>query len=302
MRFGGHETFAIREGWLHKGLKLLIEQPEKLNDQYVADWLGVGRNMGKSIKHWLAATGLAVVTSGNSPEAKLQHTDLAQLIHERDPYFLHAGTWWALHVELVNCEAHAVTWWWFFNRFSLTRFDRATCLASLRAFLEHGTQRVPAPKTLQRDISCLIASYATVLPAETADPEEADDCPFKELGLMTYSRSTGACSLGTGLKPVPPELFGYALSKSLFTGSADPRLSDVTIREAASKDGGPGKAYAIGADALFELALKAELTLGQSEISVSGLGAERTIRVVQRPPREWLAAYYGRIMERRHAA
>ena len=26
MRFGGHETFAIREGWLHKGLALLKDQ------------------------------------------------------------------------------------------------------------------------------------------------------------------------------------------------------------------------------------------------------------------------------------
>lgn len=302
MRFGGHETFAIREGWLHKGLKLLIEEPLKLHDPNAADWLGVGRNMGKSIKHWLLATGLATASSGGGRDLVLQRTQLGELIYQRDPYFLQSATWWALHVELVNCEAHAVTWWWFFNRFSFTRFDRATCLSSLRAFLEHGTQRVPAQKTLQRDIGCLIASYATVLPAEATDPEEADDCPFKELGLMTYSRSTGACSLNTGLKSVPPELLGYALSKSLFMGNADQRSSDVTLREAASKDGGPGKAYAMGADALFELALKAEQALGSSEMGISGLGAERTIRLTQRPPREWLAAYYGRCEERRHAA
>jgi hypothetical protein len=51
MRFGGHETFAIREGWLHKGLMLLANHPARVDDNHVADWLGVGRNMGKSIKH-----------------------------------------------------------------------------------------------------------------------------------------------------------------------------------------------------------------------------------------------------------
>ena len=59
MRFGGHETFAIREGWLHKGLRLLRDHPERLVAEEAADWLGVGRNMAKAIRHWLVATGLA---------------------------------------------------------------------------------------------------------------------------------------------------------------------------------------------------------------------------------------------------
>ena len=59
MKFSGHETFAIREGWLHKGLKLLIEAPDKLVHEFSADWLGVGKNMARSIRHWLEVTGLA---------------------------------------------------------------------------------------------------------------------------------------------------------------------------------------------------------------------------------------------------
>ena len=302
MRFGGHETFAIREGWLHKGLKLLVDEPARYLDPNVADWLGVGRNMGKSIMHWLVATGLASDDVGSNPNLKLRHTELGRLVYERDPYFLQSGTWWALHTELVNCENDALTWWWFFNRFSLTRFDRGICLASLRAYLEHSAQRIPAQKTLQRDIGCLIASYATVLPAEATDPEEADECPFRELDLMTYSRSTGSCSLSTTAKNVPPELLGYAIAKSLFMGATDQRNCEVTLREAVSKDGGPGKAFVMGSDALFEMALKAEQALGRGELELSGLAAERTIRVVQRRPREWLAAYYDRVTEHRRAA
>ena len=63
MGFGGHETFSIREGWLHRGLQLLKEDPERLLDEYAADWLGVGRNMAKSIRYWLAATGIADANS-----------------------------------------------------------------------------------------------------------------------------------------------------------------------------------------------------------------------------------------------
>lgn len=57
MRFGGHETFAVREGWLYKGLSLLHERPDAFSDPFVADLLGVGRNMAKSIRHWLSVTG-----------------------------------------------------------------------------------------------------------------------------------------------------------------------------------------------------------------------------------------------------
>jgi hypothetical protein len=301
MRFGGHETFAIREGWLHKGLRLLKDDPEKFQDPDVADWLGVGRNMGKSIKHWLLATALAE-NIGGSRETMLKLAPLGELIQRRDPYFLQAGTWWALHVQLVNNDSHALTWWWFFNRFSLTRFDRSVCVTNLSSHLELNQPRLPAQKTLQRDVACLIASYATVLPAEVTDPEEADDCPFRELGLMNYSRSTGACSLNTGLKPVPPELLGYAIRCAPLLADSAHESSDVTLRESVGKDGGPGKVFVMGPDALFELALKAEQVLGRSAITVAGLGAERIIRVKTRTPNEWLDAYYDRISERRHAA
>ncbi len=302
MRFGGHETFAIREGWLHKGLKLLVEEPYKINSPNVADWLGVGKNMGKSIKYWLLSTGLSAQSGGTDRDSQIQATKLGKLIYQKDRYFLQPGTWWALHIELANSEDHAVTWWWFFNRFSLTRFDRATCLTNLQGFLEAGSQRVPAQKTLQRDVSCLIATYATALPREVSDPEEADDCPMKELSLLTYSRSTGACSLSTGLKDIPSELLGYALAKSLFMGGGQKRQVDVTLREAATKDGGPGKVFVMNADALFELGLQAEQSLGPTEFAVSGLGSERTFRVMQHSTKDWLSMYYERIREKKHAA
>jgi hypothetical protein len=301
MRFGGHETFPVREGWLHRGLRLLIEDPGKFHSAEVADWLGVGRNMGKSIKHWLLATALAE-NAGDSRDGLLTPTHLGRLVYGRDPYFLQPGTWWALHVELVNNSSHALTWFWFFNQFSLTRFDRSVCLTNLRSALELSLPRVPAQKTLQRDIACLIASYATILPAEVTDPEEADDCPFRELGLMTYSRSTGACSLNTGQKALPPELLGYAIKRAPLLLSGEAGSSDVTLREAVSKDGGPGKVFVMGPDALFELALKAEHVLGKSTIAVAGLGAERTIRVKTQAPERWLEAYYQRVTESRHAA
>ena len=302
MKFGGHETFAIREGWLHKGLRLLVEDPSKLHHPDVADWLGVGRNMGKSIKHWLLASGLAQSPGGSGKHVQLEVSSFGKLVAERDPYFIESGTWWALHVELVNCPDRAVTWRWFFNHFSLSRFDRAMCLGALRAHLELTKQRLPAQKTLQRDISCLIASYATYLPAEQSDPEDADECPLRELGLMTYSRASGSCILNTSVKSVPAELLAYALTRGHPSDAKRAKPLEVTLREAASQEGGPGKVFVMGLEALFEIALKSEQVLGRDNFQVAGLGAERTMRVSARCGLDWLLSYYDRVTVMRDAA
>jgi hypothetical protein len=50
MRFGGHQTFSIREGWLFKGMRLLEGEPELFGSEYLQDYLGVGKNMAKAIR------------------------------------------------------------------------------------------------------------------------------------------------------------------------------------------------------------------------------------------------------------
>ena len=90
MRFGGHQTFFVREGWLAKGLALLREDASGVRRHpYVADQLGVGRNMAKSIEHWLLATGLAEKTErrgrGRSGQPRLKVTELGEVVSLHDP-------------------------------------------------------------------------------------------------------------------------------------------------------------------------------------------------------------------------
>jgi hypothetical protein len=119
---------------------------------------------------------------------------------------------------------------------------------------------------------------------------------------MTYSRATGTCALDTSAKDIPPELLGYSLAKCLGArGEANGKL-DITLREASSHEGGPGKAFVMGPEALFELALKSEQTLIRSNLEVTGLGAERMIRIDSRQRHDWLSAYYDRVEDQRDAA
>ena len=80
MRYGGHETFTIREGWLSKALTLLQDEPKVFFDKVeLANALGVGVNMGKSIEHWLLATKLVTkipLQEAREEKKKYNLTDL----------------------------------------------------------------------------------------------------------------------------------------------------------------------------------------------------------------------------------
>ena len=294
MPFGGHETFAIREGWLHKGLAMLIDRPDQLLDEHVADYLGVGRNMAKSIKHWLVATQLAEKpdVKGGYKHAKFVETPLGKLIHKADPYLLHPGTWWALHVNLVSNPAQAYSWSWFFNAFRQARFERAVCVAGIRRKIEMLRKRLPSPKTLDRDVACLLTTYARVIPEAKVDPEDVNHSPFRDLGLLSHYRESGAYQLHQGAKPIPPELLGYTLSKA-FRPAAGKQKVGVSLQDAARKPGAPGGAFALTAESLFEVATLCEEQC--EDIEVAGLAGERIVRYLPLTPEQWLTRYYKRV-------
>lgn len=60
VRFSGHETFACRYAWLPKALQAIQNDPRVFadEDQAIVE-LGVGKNMVRSIRFWVEATGMA---------------------------------------------------------------------------------------------------------------------------------------------------------------------------------------------------------------------------------------------------
>lgn len=299
MKFSGHETFPIREGWLHKGLKLVEEDPELWLADRVEDWLGVGRNMGKAIRHWLEVTGLAAFARGEAPEA----TSLGELVWERDPYFAEIGTWWGLHAQVVNAPEEATSWAWFFNRYAQSRFTKVDCLVALRQHLElHALNRTPpSPRTLERDLGCLLASYARPFPPEPTDPEDAGDCPLRELGLLRHFLESGTYQVDYHAKPIPPEVFAYVLTLAeRDEGAVDAGFLEVPLHRAAGGDGGPGRVFCLTAERLFEEAVRVEDRL-QGDFEIGGLAGERILRVRNLHPHDWLGRYYD-ARENRHAA
>lgn len=295
MRFSGHETFPIRQGWLHKGLKLLLDEPERLLQDDVADWLGVGRNMGKSIRFWLEITGLSQPAEQQSRRVlSLEASELGRKIFTYDPYFAEPGTWWALHLEVVDSMERATTWAWFFDHFARARFTKVEVLDALRRYLElHSQMRTPpSARTLDRDVSCLLSSYARPIPQDPTDPEEGTDCPLRDLGLMRHLRSSGVYEIDFDRRDLPPEIFAYSLART-FGGDLpeDASRLEITVSQAAGRRGGPGRAFCLTAEGVFEEAMRLEAAYPDA-LEIGGLAGERLLRLDSTAPIDWLTAYY----------
>lgn len=285
MRFGGHETFAVREGWISRGLSLVFQDPEAFTNEHLEDDLGVGRNMAKSIRHWLQAVGLVEpLPKGSAPTP----TEFGRLVYDNDPHFLHPETWWFLHMNLVRNPAQAFTWNWFFNHWSTHRFDRGPCLESLRRYSEVAISRSPSVKTLQRDLNTMLQTYATPVPPQVDDPEDTSSSPFQDLQLLKSFTGSGYMRLNYELKPIPAGVFGYAIAGS----PAFVDLEDISLVQLERGESGPGKCFVLRGDELLELCGSYESECSEL-FALRTQAGERTLRLQkQMSLNEWAAWQY----------
>jgi len=293
MRFGGHQTFYIREGWLYKGMDLLINHPELYNDPLVFDHLGVGKNMAMSIVYWLEATGLAVkVQSETDSRAKtLKPTELGFLIYENDPYFNREETWWLLHINLVANRESAETWYWFFNELGTDRFIREQGLKRFQKYIENDLKgRKPTQKTAERDLSCLINTYAINLPNTITDPEEDIWCPFRDLELLVSYKSTGHNVIQRRRRSIPVYIILYALETCLqlspnyhLDSYNEENLIDIRFFELVRIPNNPQRVFALHNDGFYELLSNISESGSETGITIMGLAGERQIRIMRKP-------------------
>jgi hypothetical protein len=302
MRFGGHQTFFIREGWLAKGLALLSDDADAFDDPYVADRLGVGRNMARAIEHWLLATGLTRKAGPRvrAGQPRLAVTELGAIIARHDPWFLDPGTWWFLHINLVRSPAHAATWHWFFNHYAWSRFERATVVAQLERYVRMSAQRTPSRKTLERDVNCFLSSYAVEVPYQSKDPEEEIDCPFQEMRIIRHLRASGYYELKRSRKSLPQNALRFALQAPGLRLDARTGVVDVTLHDLQRMEGGPAQVLALSADALFEQLVDLETSDPEAGLTMSGLAGDRQLRFPYLPAHALLADHFERVAEAAH--
>ena len=185
MKFRASETFFIRKGWLSKGMRYVSQKPDVFVDkkENPMDVLGIGANMVKSLRYWLQAVGL---TSESSKGKRIQKlTDFGKLVHEHDPYTEELGTLYLLQYKLVTGEDMAPAWYYFFNEFTLSEFNREDFLEQIQNYLKMKDTKV-ALRSLSDDFACIISTYIPKYKSNSTkdSPENNITCPLGELGLI----------------------------------------------------------------------------------------------------------------------
>lgn len=211
--FYKHQTFHIRDVWLHKGIKILNKDPRSLSASSNSHHeLGIGKNMLDALRYWMQATGLAEpskeIRKGPVP---LITTELANLIFDNDPYFEDSVSLWLIHIELASNKSLATMWYWLFNEYGVRDFNSERVTNSL----EEANQGLEPLRTdyMSHDFSCFIRTYLPSLNRNNFTSTETE-CPLATLDLVRPSGTPGMFRFSIGnKKDMDNVVFAYALYK-----------------------------------------------------------------------------------------
>jgi hypothetical protein len=262
-QFSGHETFPLRYGWLKKSVEAIAaagEDPRAktvFSDDAIARF-GVGRNMVRSMRHWAKVAGIITEKGGAITATALG----SKLFGGRaiDPYMEHPATLWLIHWQLC-AHADKTTWFWAFNHFPASTFEREHLIKGLeRLAKERGWERA-ATATIRSDVACFIRTYAAQQPTAKSVHEDSLECPLTELGLIKPMGKRDGFRFSRGAKSTLSDgVFVYALIDFWLRYS---RASTLSFEAIAHEPGSPGRVFLLDEnDVVDRLVLLDDLTKG----------------------------------------
>lgn len=284
MKFGAHQTFHLREGWLLKGLKAIQEDPKIFSSEAATTTLGVGKNMVDSIEYWLKATKLI---NKNSEGAEL--TGLAQLIAENDPYLELDGTLILCHYLLSSNSEEATTWYWFFNKFAANEFEAGSLNIYLQSFVQSSTDKKINPNTLDKDVNCLLRTYMEPTYGDKENPETLNPSPFTKFGLISKIDSKLRRNK-IQLSEVHPLVFVYLTY--LFWKEELGAPKTMQLEEIFSKDKSPGLILGLSTDDTISMIETVEKEYGDKYLSFSRTGGYLIVTMNERNAKNAMTEFY----------
>ncbi|WP_282018190.1 DUF4007 family protein [Salegentibacter mishustinae] len=233
LRFSGHDTFHCREQWLLKGLQLVGKKDEQIGFEGGASnlkinaaipELGVGKNMVRSISHWIRAFNIFDEEKNETGElAKILFKDLSL-----DPYLENQGSLWLMQYYLCSTQYASIFKLiicdYFSDKASL-EFSESQIQSFLHREIENNKQRAVTDKTLNSDFKVFIKTY--VSPKKNIKTVEDDfNTPLLALNLVLNTgkrneRNEVIYRINrTTQDSLSPEIFGYCLLREFEGESA----------------------------------------------------------------------------------
>ena len=183
IRLQGHEKFALRDGWITKGLNMLSETEActVFSSENAPDKFGIGSNMVKSLRFWMKAFGLTEDVKGG-----VCLSDLGSIIKKHDLYIEDVFTLWILHSNIIKNNETATSWYIFFNKFDALEFEKEDAFQVMKHELSkiNVDEKSISDRSLNADVDVLLGMYSKS--KEVVDPEDKSSSPFAQLGLIKH--------------------------------------------------------------------------------------------------------------------
>lgn len=280
-QFSGHETFPLRYGWLKKAFDAVCaseDSPDNksvfLSDDAIA-YFGVGKNMVSSMRHWATAAGIIE----DIPKShSIRTTELSRLLfgpRGLDPYMEHPATLWLAHWH-ISGRPDKTTWYWAFNHFPNTTFDREHLVKGLERLARDKVWSRVAPATIKRDVECFVRTYVARPAAGQDNHEDALESPLTELGLIKAVGRRDGFRFCRGAKTnLTQGVFIYAIIDfwKRFSG-----VRTLSFEALAYEPGSPGRVFLLDENDLADrLVVLDEVTRGAFRWSETS-GLKQVIR------------------------
>jgi len=185
MGFGQHQSFYLRDGWLHKGLEIIDMNSSLLSNPFAFERMGIGKNMVASLRFWIVATRVA---DYNVQTKEYSMTEVGRAIFENDSNINLSFTKGLIHYNLAksdditdsNGKRSSTVIYWFFNIVEGNIFEKETLLSMYTEWVSK--YKDISANSLNRDIDVLLQMYD--INNTYSDPEDVLHSPLSELGLV----------------------------------------------------------------------------------------------------------------------
>lgn len=316
-KFGRHETFAPRFGWLHKAYVQVKEDGEIFHREDAPVLLGVGKNMVNAMRFWSQAFKLTREHPHSDPayRAYVASPTLRArwLLDEEgaDPYLEDIGSLWLLHWWLLSTEPEAEvkclvpSWYVMFHLAPFSKVTAAEMGSVITRHIREGFYESdwPSPESVNRDVECLVKMYALDQEYNPLSPGSFEDLlmsPFRELGLLEgQGKGKGRTWRFTEgpRATLPAAVLVHACLEYAALYSSDP--GSISLARLANEPGAPGRAFRMREPELIKR-IQA-LAEAHPHLHIAESLGQRSLAFATAPkPLAWkiLDAHYGGVQDR----
>lgn len=260
MRFSGHESFPCRYAWLPKAFRVLQGReggPTGLKeDDDAMERLGLGKNMVKSVRFWLQATGVAEPAPGGAFDV----TPFGEaVLGTHDAFLEDRRSLWLIHWKLATNRDPIFAWDYLLNRWQHPDLARSEVVRAFQREAAKENRRL-SEATLAQHFDVFVHTYVPTRSSKGAVLEDNLDSPLVELELL---QPVGERRLdGSGKReplyafrrePKPditPGLFVWCLDELVRRRKGTERT--LSFHEIAAAEGSPGQVFKLPEEDLFE--------------------------------------------------